>query len=142
MDFGTDYRKRNGDALNNCWFIAIRPQPMANHTLYPKIIPPAAGCSRCHTPLMFDELMKGGGVGFRVTRDILQSCQPVATKFELTVVIDRNSASYADLLKKWVQLTVTSGKKHMPVNRADHCALARYARRLGVSQRESDRPSF
>jgi ribonucleoside-triphosphate reductase len=48
---------------------------------------------------MFDELMKGGGVGFSVTKDNIAKLPPVATKLELTVVIGRNSASYADSLK-------------------------------------------
>lgn len=32
---GTDYQKRNGDSLNNCWFIAIRPQKYGNSHIVP-----------------------------------------------------------------------------------------------------------
>lgn len=48
---------------------------------------------------MFDELMKGGGVGFLVSKDNIAKCCPVARLVDLTIVFDRRSASYEALLK-------------------------------------------
>ncbi|NOS34969.1 ribonucleoside-triphosphate reductase, adenosylcobalamin-dependent, partial [Acinetobacter baumannii] len=71
---------------------------------------------------MFDELMKGGGVGFSVTKDNIAKLPPVATKLELTVVIGRNSASYADSLKMGAVDRDEWEKAHAG-EQADHCAL-------------------
>ncbi len=48
---------------------------------------------------MFDQLMKGGGVGFSVTRDNVEQIPQVDFNINLTVLIDKNSASYDDSLK-------------------------------------------
>lgn len=43
--------------------------------------------------------MKGGGVGFSVTKDNIAKLPPVASAVDLTIVIDRRSASYEASLK-------------------------------------------
>ncbi|MEE6741401.1 ribonucleoside-triphosphate reductase, adenosylcobalamin-dependent, partial [Lacticaseibacillus paracasei] len=119
---GTDYQKRNGDALNNCWFIAIRPQPYGQSHIVPEDYPASQPAVSMPYSFMFDELMKGGGVGFSVTKDNIAKLPPVATKLELTVVIGRNSASYADSLKMGAVDRDEWEKAHAG-EQADHCAL-------------------
>jgi len=43
--------------------------------------------------------MKGGGVGFSVVQDNIQKIPTVDNKIDLTIVIDKKSASYADSVK-------------------------------------------
>ncbi|ERL64624.1 ribonucleoside-triphosphate reductase, adenosylcobalamin-dependent [Schleiferilactobacillus shenzhenensis] len=96
---GTDYQKRNGDALNNCWFIAVRPQPYGASHIVPLYLQPDQPAVSMPYSFMFDELMKGGGVGFSVVQDNIRQIPAVAHAIDLTVVISKNSASYADVLK-------------------------------------------
>ncbi len=96
---GTDYQKRNGDALNNCWFIAIRPQPYGDSHIVPTDFSADQPAVSMPYSFMFDELMKGGGVGFSVTKDNIAKLPPVASAVDLTIVIDRRSASYEASLK-------------------------------------------
>src|SRR5699024_4723394 len=35
---GTEYQHRNGDALNNCWFIAVRPQKYGESHIVPSYL--------------------------------------------------------------------------------------------------------
>lgn len=96
---GTDYQQRTGDALNNCWFIAIRPQQYGHSQIVPDYLAPTDKAVSMPYSFMFDELMKGGGVGFSVTRDNVQLIPRVTQAIHLTIVIDKHSASYADSLK-------------------------------------------
>lgn len=96
---GTDYQKRNGDALNNCWFIAVRPQAYGASHIVPLYLQPDQPAVSMPYSFMFDELMKGGGVGFSVVQDNIRQIPAVAHAIDLTVVISKNSASYADSLK-------------------------------------------
>ena len=66
---GTDYQKRTGDSLNNCWFIAIRPQKYGDSHIQPSYLNNEQVAVSMPFAFLFDELMKGGGVGFSVTDD-------------------------------------------------------------------------
>ncbi|MBQ9680762.1 MAG: hypothetical protein IJV49_00190, partial [Aeriscardovia sp.] len=66
---GTPYQRAHGDALNNCWFIAIRPQPYGNSEIVPTYLKQSTMAASMPWAFMFDELMKGGGVGFSVTHE-------------------------------------------------------------------------
>lgn len=66
---GTDYQKRNGDSLNNCWFIAIRPQAYGASHILPDYLKKEQVAVSMPFSFLFDQLMKGGGVGFSVTQD-------------------------------------------------------------------------
>ena len=44
---GTDYQKRNGDSLNNCWFIAIRPQKYGDSHIVPDYLGQKIGRASC-----------------------------------------------------------------------------------------------
>lgn len=96
---GTAYEARNGDALNNCWFIAVRPQPYGDSHIVPEYLKPDQPAVSMPYSFMFDQLMKGGGVGFSVTKENVHKIPLVNNKVNLTIVIDKNSASYEDSLK-------------------------------------------
>ncbi|MBC6350480.1 ribonucleoside-triphosphate reductase, adenosylcobalamin-dependent [Lactobacillus melliventris] len=96
---GTDYQKRNGDSLNNCWFIAIRPQKYGDSHIVPDYLRQTQEAVSMPFSFLFDESMKGGGVGFSVVQDNIKKIPTVDNKIDLTVVIDKNSASYADSVK-------------------------------------------
>ena len=96
---GTDYQKRNGDSLNNCWFIAIRPQKYGDSHIVPEYLSQTQEAVSMPFSFLFDESMKGGGVGFSVVQDNIKKIPTVDNKIDLTVVIDKQSASYADSVK-------------------------------------------
>ena len=96
---GTDYQKRNGDSLNNCWFIAIRPQKYGDSHIIPDYLTQEQKAVSMPFSFLFDQLMKGGGVGFSVVQDNIQKIPTVDNKIDLTIVIDKKSASYADSIK-------------------------------------------
>ncbi|EHO50206.1 ribonucleoside-triphosphate reductase, adenosylcobalamin-dependent [Lentilactobacillus kisonensis F0435] len=96
---GSSYQDRNGDALNNCWFIAVRPQPYGDSHIIPEYLNGRQKAVSMPYSFMFDQLMKGGGVGFSVTRDNVEQIPQVDFNINLTVLIDKNSASYDDSLK-------------------------------------------
>ena len=96
---GTDYQKRNGDSLNNCWFIAIRPQKYGDSHIVPDYLDQDQKAVSMPFSFLFDESMKGGGVGFSVVQDNIKKIPAVDNKIDLTVVIDKKSASYADSIK-------------------------------------------
>ena len=96
---GTDYQKRNGDSLNNCWFIAIRPQQYGDSHIVPDYLGQKQKAVSMPFSFLFDQLMKGGGVGFSVVQDNIKKIPAVDNKIDLTVVIDKKSASYADSVK-------------------------------------------
>ncbi len=93
---GTDYQHRNGDALNNCWFVAIRPQAYGDSHIVPDYLTANQVAVSMPFSFMFDQLMKGGGVGFSVTPDNVRQMPRVDRQIDLTIVIDAASASYAD----------------------------------------------
>ena len=96
---GTDYQKRNGDSLNNCWFIAIRPQQYGDSHIVPDYLGQKQKAVSMPFSFLFDQLMKGGGVGFSVVQDNIKKIPAVDNKIDLTIVIDKKSASYADSVK-------------------------------------------
>ncbi len=97
---GTDYQKRNGDSLNNCWFIAIRPQKYGDSHISPDYLKKDQRAVSMPFSFTFDQLMKGGGVGFSVVDSNINQIPTVNQEVELSVVIDKNSKSYAPSLEK------------------------------------------
>ena len=96
---GSDYQKRNGDSLNNCWFIAIRPQKYGDSHIAPSYLASDKLAVSMPFSFLFDQLMKGGGVGFSVVKENIKQIPKVDQKVDLTVVIDKNSKSYDASLK-------------------------------------------
>lgn len=96
---GTEYQHRNGDALNNCWFIAVRPQAYGDSHIIPSYLKPEQIAASMPFSFMFDQLMKGGGVGFSVTPNNVKQMPQVDNHVDLTVLIDSESDSYDASLK-------------------------------------------
>ena len=97
---GTEFQKRNGDALNNCWFIAIRPQPYGNSKIVPfylkdKYEPTVS----MPFSFLFDQLMKGGGVGFSVVKENIQQMPKVHRPVELVVLVGKENGDYEEIIK-------------------------------------------
>jgi len=86
---GTDYDKRSGDALNNCWGIACRPYPYA-----------PGEPSRVSYPFAFvmDQAMKGGGVGVNIQRRNTSQIPPVKSRVNLKIVCSPNHPDFANCL--------------------------------------------
>ena len=93
---GTEYQHRNGDALNNCWFIAVRPQKYGDSHILPDYLQKDQLAVSMPFSFMFDQLMKGGGVGFSVVPSNMKLMPVVDNKVNLTVLIGKESASYKD----------------------------------------------
>lgn len=96
---GTDYQKRNGDSLNNCWFIAIRPQAYGASHILPDYLKKEQVAVSMPFSFLFDQLMKGRGVGFSVTQDNIKKIPQVDNNIDLTIIIDQDSDSYTDTIK-------------------------------------------
>ncbi|MBR2673585.1 MAG: hypothetical protein IKE32_03270, partial [Aeriscardovia sp.] len=90
---GTDYQKAHGDSLNNCWMIAIRPQNYGNSEIVPTYLKQSTMAASMPWAFMFDELMKGGGVGFSVTHDNVSKMPQVSRQVELVCLIDAANPS-------------------------------------------------
>jgi adenosylcobalamin-dependent ribonucleoside-triphosphate reductase len=93
---GSKYQDRNGDALNNCWFIAVRPQPYGDSHIMPDYLDQDQVAVSMPFSFMFDQLMKGGGVGFSVVQDNVKQIPMVDDNVNLTILIDEKSDSYTD----------------------------------------------
>lgn len=96
---GSDFAKRSGDAMNNCWFVQTRPyhygatnkifsrytiQPDATYASYPFIF-------------TFDQLMKGGGVGFSVENRLLAQMPLIKNEVTLSFYIDEKHPTYPEI---------------------------------------------
>ena len=91
---GTDYQRRTGDSLNNCWFVAIRPQKYGDSKIVPSYLSKQEKAVSMPFSFLFDELMKGGGVGFSVARSNISQIPRVDFDIDLQLVIDETSESY------------------------------------------------
>lgn len=100
---GTPYQRTHGDSLNNCWFIAIRPQAYGDSEIVPPYLKQDDVAVSMPYAFMFDELMKGGGVGFSVTGNNISQLPAVHRAVPLTVVIDKNNGSYDETIEAGAQ---------------------------------------
>jgi len=96
---GTDFQKRNGDALNNCWFISIRPQAYGKSYILPFYLEdknqPTVSMP---FSFLFDQLMKGGGVGFSVVEENVLKMPKVEKNIELVVVVGKENGDYDKII--------------------------------------------
>jgi ribonucleoside-triphosphate reductase, adenosylcobalamin-dependent len=92
---GTDYQKRVGDALNNCWFISIRPQAYGDSVIVPDYLTKDQKAVSMPFSFLFDELMKGGGVGFSVVEKNIDEMPEVDQKTDLVVLISKKNHDYS-----------------------------------------------
>lgn len=119
---GTDYQKRNGDALNNCWFVAVRPQPYGQSHIQPWYVDNSQPVPSMPFSFLFDQLMKGGGVGFSVAKKNVDQMPAVDQAVDLTVVIDKQSGAYDESLEAgavdkaaWLAANDMNGKVYYQV---------------------------
>lgn len=85
---GTEYEKRTGDALNNCWLVACRPQNFDGEEV------PSPAFAPC---FVFDQAMKGGGVGVNIQRRNTDLMPPVQNTVDLTVVCREDHPDRAEM---------------------------------------------
>lgn len=78
---GTDYQKRNGDSLNNCWFIAIRPQKYGDSHIVPAYLNPEQKAVSMPFSFLFDQLMKGAVLVFQWSTKISLKFLPSTIKW-------------------------------------------------------------
>lgn len=97
---GTQYQREHGDALNNCWFIAIRPQAYGDSEIVPSYLTRDQKAVSMPYSFMFDELMKGGGVGFSVTHNNIEQIPSVQRTVPLTIIIDKSNGSYDECIQQ------------------------------------------
>ncbi|MCI1915494.1 MAG: hypothetical protein LKJ05_07240, partial [Bifidobacteriaceae bacterium] len=91
---GTDYQREHGDSLNNCWFVAIRPQAYGDSAIVPSYLDKSQESVSMPFAFMFDQLMKGGGVGFSVTRNNVDRLPAVDRTADLTIIMDKSNGSF------------------------------------------------
>lgn len=96
---GTPYQHAHGDSLNNCWFVAIRPQAYGESAIVPSYVDKREAAVSMPFAFMFDQLMKGGGVGFSVTRSNVDRIPEVAHTADLTVIMDKGNGSFDESVK-------------------------------------------
>lgn len=96
---GTEFQKRNGDALNNCWFKAIRPQAYGDSNIVPFYLKDKYEQTvSMPFSFIFDQLMKGGGVGFSVTKENMAKMPKVQKPIELVVLVGKENGDYEKIV--------------------------------------------
>lgn len=88
---GTKYAEmRGGDALNNCWYVAVRPQSYENIEMFKNTYlfsSPDKEMVSFPFVFMFDRAMLGGGVGFGVGRENIEKIPEVTTTVGVLVYL-------------------------------------------------------
>lgn len=88
---GTDYAAyRGGDALNNCWYIAVRPQSYEDMDMFKgtyTFSDPEIPMPSFPFVFMFDRAMLGGGVGFGVNRQNINKYPSPTNEVDLKIVL-------------------------------------------------------
>lgn len=92
---GTDYaRKRGGDALNNCWYVAVKPQSYENIEMFQDqeyiYSHPEKPMPSYPFVFMFDRAMLGGGVGCGVNKRNIKKMPKVSKKVNLKIFLHHN----------------------------------------------------
>lgn len=92
---GTKYaQERGGDALNNCWFVAVRPQSYENMEMYQDgeylFSDPFNKMPSFPFVFMFDRAMCGGGVGFSNQKKNMEQFSEITNKVNLKIYLDKN----------------------------------------------------
>lgn len=96
---GTPFQYRSGDALNNCWFKVIRPQAYGDSKIVPFYVDKNEPTVSMPFSFIFDQLMKGGGVGFSVTKENVSLLPIVEKSVELVVVVGKENGDYDKIIE-------------------------------------------
>ncbi|NGQ94488.1 ribonucleoside-triphosphate reductase, adenosylcobalamin-dependent [Brevibacillus sp. SYP-B805] len=96
---GSEFAKRSGDAMNNCWFVQTRPYRYgATSRIFTRYaIDPDASYPSYPFVFTFDQLMKGGGVGFSVENALLERMPVVQNKATLSFHISETHPTYPEI---------------------------------------------
>lgn len=96
---GSQFAKRSGDAMNNCWFVQTRPYRYgASNKIFTRYaINPDTPYASYPFIFTFDQLMKGGGVGFSVENQLLAQMPAVENEVTLSFSLDENHPSYQEI---------------------------------------------
>jgi adenosylcobalamin-dependent ribonucleoside-triphosphate reductase len=91
---GTEYAtRRGGDAMNNCWYVSIKPQSYENMDMFKNTYiysNPEKPMPSFPFVFMFDRAMLGGGVGFGANRKNLRQLPKVNSDLKLTIFLHPN----------------------------------------------------
>lgn len=96
---GTEYQKKHGDALNNCYYMSVDPKPYGNSHIVPYYLNKKTPAVSMPFAFLFDELMKGGGVGASVYEEKTKLIPSVDRKVKCLVLIGKESSSYNECIK-------------------------------------------
>lgn len=83
---GTPFAERTGDALNNCWFISVYPQKYGDSKIVPHYARKEDVLVSMPFSFLFDQSMKGGGVGFSVAKQNVNRIPAVSKAVNLQIV--------------------------------------------------------
>jgi len=121
---GSAFSKRSGDAMNNCWFVQTRPYKYgATSKIFTRTaIDPDRYYPSYPFTFAFDQLMKGGGVGFSVENALLADMPAVRNAVNIYFTLQEDHPSFAEIKE-------LSGRYGFPLNvtpaRADlHLTIA------------------
>lgn len=85
---GTEYAETNGDSLNNCWYVDVKP---ASRTADGPVLPSTPFC------FAFDQSCKGGGVGAGIYKENVAEFPITANGIELVAVIRADHSAAKEL---------------------------------------------
>lgn len=83
---GTEFADLHGDALNNCWFVSARPQPYGESKIVPFYTNTKREMVSFPFAYLFDQSMKGGGVGFSVAEGTIENIPNISMETDLRII--------------------------------------------------------
>lgn len=102
---GTEFAKRTGDAFNNCWAIVMKPHHygVTNKIFTRWNINPHKKYVSYPFAFIFDQLMKGGGVGFLAEKSVVAEIPEVKQKVNLIFEVSKDNPDFDRIMRnaKW-----------------------------------------
>lgn len=96
---GTEFSKRTGDSSNNCWFVETRPYHYGetNKIFTRYEIDPTAKYVSYPFVFLFDQAMKGGGVGFSAEQHVISEIPKVLNRTDIYFYCDKYHKDFKEL---------------------------------------------
>lgn len=91
---GTEFAEKHGDALNNCWFVSVYPQKYGESEIVPSYATKDDVLVSMPFSFLFDQSMKGGGVGFSVSKTHVDKIPAIVEGIDLKVVSKKTNADF------------------------------------------------
>jgi adenosylcobalamin-dependent ribonucleoside-triphosphate reductase len=103
---GTPFAERTGDAFNNCWFVETRPWHYgeSNQIFKNWEIDPNEKLPSYPFVFLFDQSMKGGGVGFSAEEDVVAEIPMVRNKVNLYFRLREDHPDFEEVKAKAIEL--------------------------------------